>query len=75
MTEIINFFRAFLKKYPSKYYDEAFFKLLVESFIIISPVMPHFANECWSQLKQNIPDIKNFDKVTVNFNIYDPLIP
>jgi leucyl-tRNA synthetase len=36
-------------------------KLLVELLIVVSPAIPHFANECWNALKDSLT-IKTYDK-------------
>ncbi|RNA40230.1 putative leucine--tRNA mitochondrial [Brachionus plicatilis] len=51
----------FLKKYSFEQYDEDFYKLLVETLVIASPVIPHFTSECWSRIKKNKFLEENFD--------------
>ena len=43
--------------------------LVVEILIVISPVIPHFASECWDRLKTNFITT-TFDKVIIIFDLY-----
>ena len=34
--------------------EERYLKVLIELLIMYSPAIPHFTNECWSALKDNL---------------------
>ncbi|CAF0843335.1 unnamed protein product [Brachionus calyciflorus] len=61
-------------KYPVKYYDESYYKLLVETLIIASPVIPHFTSECWSKLKSHQVYDKLFDRKKIIVDLKWPKV-
>lgn len=58
----ISKFAKFIHRTPKDLQQsEDYQKLLVELLVVVSPAIPHFANECWNALKASLT-IENYDK-------------